>query len=549
MNNRMYEQRGFTPARAMRTAAIIAGFAVLWAHGQCLVEEKAVATGQQVSAFLKQSDPTCTGNAKLVYINGCGYSGKLRYIDYSGAAGAPTVQTIAAAGDEVRVPVISPDGGWVTYAVGSGAEGHLSGGPSSAYICKLDANATPVKIADNAHEPRFKLNQADPNMLTVIYGTVGGEEAWTKTDPGQTMQVDIDVSSGAPSVGSPSPLFAHAAMFGGLSWDNRYLASAGGLGAMVDLQSGKTTVDTISLRFARKGSNDDWPAGIDANTVLSASQAAEMNLLGQTCNTSVSSSRSPYTNAMIGLDFGSSKVNPNINGGAPWGKWQIMWVFAYDGSVPYHLPVPTDDEDYPYAQGWPTDYQHLDSAIDLATTRWHHTEWSNHPYFATASVILKRGWGFENGTFRGLERQERVYLIDLDNSSTLCLLSPTDNNIIYEESISNLSYPGLWVEMGDGFEECANWLSAEVSCAASSVRDHGPRGITVGANGIVSRLPIRTAELFLPNGALVKRIAARGATSIDTRDLTPRNSAASTYILRLTATNGATIVVPRLIAR
>lgn len=334
----------------------------------------------------------------------------LCYIDFSEDNDTPVVHTIPAA-EGAQVPVISPDGNWVVFAKGNGMTeaGAPPADKSSAYLCRLEDNATPVLLAaDSAFEPRFVQNA---DTLTVIFPTNARDFAWCGF--GRTMKIGIDVSGATPVPGTPQTLFTTAAFTGGLSWDNRYLCGGGGNVGMVDITIGSSAGDTAC----------DFP---------------------QACNVSISASRI-FTNTVMYLTAAGS--HPEINGGRQWETWQVILVgntdrdvvkgFFYPDSASLKFPVETDPPSFTNA-------------------RWHHCEWSNHPYFAAATLNINRYFTGHNTT----EYQERIYCINLKDSTYLEIVRPdTITNSGIEGDYSGFHWPWLWVETDSGFVEDAAWLS------------------------------------------------------------------------------------------
>ena len=367
---------------------------------------------QEIRDFLLRGNGST--NAKLVFVkkirakNTNFYT--LLYIDFSENNDTPVVHTIAAA-QGAQVPVISPDGEWAVFAKGSGIT--EAGAPpvskSSAYLCKIEENASPVLlVADSAFEPRFIQNS---DTLTVISPTKASNFAWCGI--GKTMQLKINLSGSAPVFGKPEVLFSTAGFTGGLSFNGQYLCGGGGNVGMVDMTSGNSAGDTVT-DFA------------------------------QACNASISSSQY-FTNTVLYLTTAGS--HPNINGGKMWDSWQAILInditknvlkgFLCPDSASVKFPIETDPPSF-------------------KNTRWHHCEWSNHPYFAVATLNV-------NHTFSGpitTEYQERIYLINLKDSTYLEVLhADTIKNSGIEGDNSGYHWPWLWVEIPPSFQEDPVWLS------------------------------------------------------------------------------------------
>ena len=369
----------------------------------------ASASNAQVRDFLAKAQGGT--KAKLVFVDKTGPEELLSFIDFS--AEDASIHVIKAA-KAAEVPVISPDGNWVVYASGAGAEaGSPPGSHSSVYLVRLDADAAPVLIAgDSACEPRFV--QHAGGKLAIVYGTQSPDFAWE--GHGRTLQVELDVSGAAPIVGTASVLCTNGSYSGGLSFDGRFLCGGGGHIAMLDLQSGKTRPDTLSYAMT------------------------------QSCNASISASR-VKTNAMMYLNTQGKAAA--INGGKPWGEWQTILIsdsakrlvkgFSYPAA--FEHPVET-------------------SPVSVSNIKWHHCEWSNHPYFAAATLNVERFFKAKSG-YDNTALQERIYLLDLRDSTYLEVLRPDAVKYTGKAfDVSGLYWPWLWVDVPAGFAESATWLDA-----------------------------------------------------------------------------------------
>ena len=370
----------------------------------------ASSTNAEVSAFLSKGGG---GKAKLVFVDRTGPENRLNYIDFSESSGSPVIHQIPAA---VRpsVPVISPDGEWVVYASGAGSEaGSPLSARSSVWLVRLRPDAKPTLIAaDSACEPRFVQDKA--GGLSIVYTTLAPDFGWEGY--GKTMKVDVDVTGANPVAGVPEAIIGDGSYTGGLSWDGRYLVGGGGHVAMLDRQGTRSRPDTLSLNMI------------------------------QSCNASISASRL-FTNTMMYLN--TSGAHPALNGGKTWGEWQAILIsngakqlvkgFMFPASPA--VPLETEPPSFTMA-------------------RWHHCEWSNHPYFAAATLnadrYFKVAQGYENSHY-----QERIYLVNLKDSTYLEVLRP--DKIAYSGrngDVSGFHWPWLWVEVPSGFQEEADWLKA-----------------------------------------------------------------------------------------
>lgn len=352
-----------------------------------------------------------SSNAKLVFVKKLSSSKQLYYIDFSENSDTPVVHKITNASD-AQVPVISPDGKWVVYAKSSGqAEaGTIPNTKSSAYICKIEENSTPILVyADSAFEPRFI--QTDP--LTVIFPTQAPNRAWA--GKGRTLKIKLDPSTGNP-VGPPEVVLSTAAFTGGMSYDGKYLTGGGGNVGMIDLTSTDTVGDSVTN-------------------------------FQQACNASISSSRI-FTNSVMYLTTNAS--HPKINNGKPWAMWEVLLInnikkevlkgIVRPDSASFAFPIETNPASYSGA-------------------KWHHCEWSNHPYFAAATLNVDRFYLKEDGNYFHTAYQERIYLVNLKDSTYIEVLRPdtvvkskTDNDD------SGFHWPWLWVEIPASFTEEPAWL-------------------------------------------------------------------------------------------
>lgn len=369
----------------------------------------ATSSTAEIRDFLRRGQST--GAAKLVFVRASGNDKRLCYIDFSEESPMPVIHTIEAAAG-AQVPVLSPDGKWVVYAVGAGAE---AGSPvsqrSSVYLCRLDPQAKPILIAqDSACEPRFAYAS---NTLTIIYPTLAPNFAWEGF--GKTMEVAIDVTNeSTPVIGEKKTLYQYGSYTGGLSWDRRYLCGGGGHIAMVDISAGKMRPDTISL-------------------------------FSQSCNASIASSR-VFTNTLMHLTLAGS--HKKVNGGKQWGSWQVIIL---------------SNKNKELIRGFwhPTQFKHSFNTVPetfSGTLKWHHCEWSNHPYFATATLnadrYFKVGEEYVNTSY-----QERLYLVNLKDSLSIEVLRP--DTIKYNKIVddnSGIHWPWLWTGIPTGFTEDPNWL-------------------------------------------------------------------------------------------
>lgn len=459
-------------------------------------------TAAGVHAFLG------TDRAKLAYVNWYDTTKALHFIDFSEGGGEPVVRRIP---DAVMptAPRISPDGEWVVYASAPGVSGETgpsSNVPSSVYLCRLTDNAQPVLIAaDSAHEPRFVQSS---DTLTVVYSTSGIDDAWD--NHGRTMLVRIDTAGGTPVVQSRKELWAHGGYAGGLSYDGRYLCGGAGELVMMDLESGDTGPDTVTYH--------PLTSAVDA---------------------SISSSRI-HTNLVMYLDFGSyDQVYPGVNDGQPWKTWEVIIVGDNAGEIVNSFPYPRAPE-HPYtfedttfgAPGISTGFETFDHAM------WRHPEWSNHPYFAIATVNVDRQYHYaeydnanwQDGSWQHTAWQERIVLIDLKNRDYHEVLRRGDCCYL-DELGKGFYWPSLWVEVASDFAEEEDWVGTR-RCHAGGHAAHGLR-FTRGV--VVSDRPLKQVTV---HDLLGRRLGAASLRSGQRRvSVASLLNAGGMFVVR--ATDGA----------
>lgn len=420
---RSEEPVGISATRGKRVACLAAlacmGFAFLHCEKspvstqpaeQAVFTPALSATNAEVRGFLAKGQGGT--HAKLVYIDRTLAPERLCYLDFSETGEKPAVHVISAA-NQPEVPVISPDGNWVVYASGDGTEaGSALTARSSIYLARLSEDAQPMLLAaDSACEPRFVQNVQ--GKLSVIYATLDPDLAWQ--GHGQTRRIDIDISGAQPVASPAQVVWAKGGYSAGLSWDNRYLSAGGGLVARLDLLGAKQAPDTLAYNMV------------------------------QACNASASSSRI-FTNTLMYLN--TDGIDPKINGGKEWGEWQAILIGdssksllkGYTCPATFANPIETEPKSF-------------------TTMRWHHPEWSNHPYFAAATLnvdrFFKSGSGYANTGY-----QERIYLLNLKDSTYLEVVRPDAVRFTGKSfDASGFYWPWLWVEVPEGFQEAADWLA------------------------------------------------------------------------------------------
>jgi hypothetical protein len=312
-----------------------------------------------------------------------------------------------------------------------------------------------------------------PDTLIVIYTTLAPDAAWEGY--GKTMKATI-LARDPPIVLKKEVLFDCGSYTGGLSFDNKYLCGGGGTIAMLNLTSGKIRPDTATL----------YP---------------------QACNASISSSAF-FTNTMMYLTMGvSQNIPPYINNGKPWGTWEVILIndnakeprksYTIPDSASFVFPIETNPPSFTGA-------------------RWHHPEWSNHPYFATATVNADRYFATDTG-YRNTYYQERIYLINLKDSSYIEVMRP--KKIEYSGvngDNSGLHWPWLWVKKPVSFTEDPHWLIGQLTPLVNSSFNRSARQkVFHYKNGsIISEIPLSAISVFALNGKQIAKISSIGNKKI-----------------------------------
>lgn len=385
--------------------------------------------GFRVTATAKQMlTSVCqTNNVKLVFL--C--QGSLWYVDFSQIA--PQIIQLSNVVSPY-LPVISSDGKWVTYQTGIDAEGPYSGtNVGKVWISELSVDGTPAQIADTGYVPRFAQNTS-VDTPEIIYSTSVACPQQICYSAGQTLVKKIVNKSPQTT----QTIFAAGSYYGGLSWDNRYLITgwpAGPNAFMLDLQNIQAGPHGVhSMRVKKNVTNVDTFVTIGA------------------CNISRSASRI-FTNTMLYYDFSSAAItaagcyHPLLG---TWGEHERLFLSRYDSEDLQVFGMPSDRPLVSIAQA-----NGLGEAVGK---EWNNPEWSNHPYFATASLMIDRLW-LKNGSYDHTYNSELLYLVDLKDSVFVRLIESTDTS---SASTVDFGNPFIWVEVPAGFQEDSTWLNKTI---------------------------------------------------------------------------------------
>jgi len=500
-------------------ATVVAGM-LCPAWAQTEYEVLMSTTNAEVREFLG------TDNAKLVYVNILARQKALHYVDFSEGDGEPVIHRIPGVNNHPAVPVVSPDGNWVVYASGPGVsfdDGEAGTSVSTSthiYICRLAEDAEPVLLtSENACEPRF-LWEAE--SLTVVYPTHAPNCAWEGV--GKTMLVTVDTSGGVAVPGTPRVLFEHGSYTGGLSNNGRFLCGGGRHAAMLDLQSNRTRPDTVTDQYS-----------------------------GQACNVSITSS-STRQDVLMCLDFApadSTHIPPNVNNGQRWDTWQLIWLMDSHGDWVRWYKYPTAPE---FAYSYVDTNNDSSSKHGYETVRkvkWHHPEWSNHPYFAVATINVDRsyrysdwdGWPMLNATIAKWENtghQERIALVNLKSGEYHEVMRRKGpfylRSLAHLDSLkqtNGLYWPTLWVDIPDTFVEDSEWLPV----ADRGVSPKYGGALHLDGRTVTSVSPLREVAIYDLRGRMVYSAAL---TSAQKRVDLPRRigNSAGGYVVRVRTADG-----------
>jgi hypothetical protein len=393
----------------------------------CFITHSHAQIKARITASQSQLTAICgTAKVKVIFV----YQNAFYFVDFS--ATAPQISKMDLTG-AAYLPVISSDGNWIAYQTGDDKEGpSLNPIKATAWVRELAVAGTPVKVADTAYVPRFKQNTS-PDTPEIIYSTGVACSLQACYADGQTLKKKI--VNKAP--GPVEVVFDKGSYYGGLSWDNRYLNTAweGGYAFMLDLQASTGLPQPVhTMRVKKKGTNIDTFVTI------------------QTCNPSRSASRI-FTNTMLYYDFSSAPItsakcfHPLLG---TWGVHQLLFISRYDAEDLRVYTMPADRPIVPVSSA-----KGLGEAV---AKEWNNPEWSNHPYYAVASLLVDRIWSVAGG-WDYTYNSESIYLVNLKDSLYVKLIESTDTSYTSAISFAN---PFLWVEVPAGFQEDTTWLAKTI---------------------------------------------------------------------------------------
>jgi hypothetical protein len=408
-----------------------------------------------------------TKNVKLVFIA----KDSLWYVDFSEQN--PTAKTVKNITGKPSTPVLSPDGKNVAFVTGvqdippSGSASAVS----TAWICALTEQASPIQIASPGWSPRFDLSAAFP---TVTYSTCGsGANCWNGC--GKVLKYNtLTVQS--------SELWCCGSYFGGLSYNGQWLCTAENAPAYLLDRSNPLNKPVMVHRLHIQG-------GADGDTLMPV----------QTCNPSISSSRI-FPDAMMYLDIGTPFFNTLHLG--DWSFHGRIFISRSTNTIARFFDMPVNSP-----------IQDPQGHLEVINKEWESPRWSNHPYFASAALKLERSWG-ENSIIRN----ESIYLINIHDSVYTRLITLADTSSV--NSLS-LDFPWLWVETPANFDslEDKSWLNGSLDRNTpinySAKINIGKNYSVHIKNGLVkSSYPMSMLEFFTLTGRRIGVVAVHGKTSV-----------------------------------
>ena len=451
------------------------GFVAFYAHGQ--INAIISPTAKESLAALCQ-----TTNVKLVF--SC--NDTMYFVDFSESA--PRIHKMNNV-IFAYFPVISSDGKWVTYQTGNSSEGlSVSTAVGTAWLRELAIDGAPVKIADTGYVPRFAQNTL-VDSPEIIYSTSVACPNYICYNYGRTLKKKIAHAS--PQ--SAQVVFGNGSYYGGLSWDGRFLSTGwpGGPNVyMLDLQDTAAMPHPVhTMRVKKNITNADTFVTVGA------------------CNMSRSAS-TIFTNTMLFYDFSSLAIqaagcyHPLLG---KWGLHEKLFISRYDGEDMKVFDTPADRPLVPNA-----DAQGIGEAVGK---EWFNPEWSNHPYYAAASLLVDRLY-YINSSWEHTYNCELAYLVDLKDSAYIKLIESSDSSFT---SNTNFSYPFIWVETPASFQEDTTWLKYTIwERASQGVRYYYKNGksFTMGSRFLEGK-DITALVLYSLTGQRIAAIKGAGKSRIN----------------------------------
>jgi len=446
----------------------------------------------------EMSDICGTASAKLVFINGT----TLYYVDFS--QDTPGIVPLTRIQGGIA-PVISPSGTQVAYAVAAG-NFEYNTALSAAWVCTLSASGVPFMAADPGFVPRFVKNAAAP---TLIYSTCGKKlsgKNYLWDGCGSTVERTVENSPGPEDT-----IWAGGSYNGGISRDNRYLSTAeSSPGAFVlDLDNSSGHPDTLH-KFLVK----NHVSGNDTAITV------------QVCNLSSTSSKL-CPRAVMYLDFSSSAFTyancATPAGLGSWGLHERIFISAVSGSILRYYDVPQDVVPITEAKG-------IGEAVEK---EWDFPEWSNHPYFAAASVLVNRLW--LSTTWDNTYAHEQIYCINLKDSTYHKIIETTDSS---KTSATDMEWPWLWTDVPADFQEDSTWLKALTPIRGSFSINNASGRVFFDGRTIKSAKPIIEVSVYSLRGEAVQPVCLANSHEYRIAPFLQKKVRGGVYCMRVKTIDG-----------
>jgi hypothetical protein len=467
--------------RLKKTVVFIALFVATVSVSQSWALNAQIASSvQNITTFLG------TANAKLVFRNADPTDSYLYFIDFSAATPAITKMNNTYM---AIAPVISPDGQYVVFERGGSNDGTTQN-PCTSFVCQLSADAQPVMVAaGNSYTPRFIYAAPAP---TIMYATCA-------SNPNDPVNGISAVWNGCGKVvkrtcqnlvvGPEQDVFTGGSYMGGLSFDGSFLATSneGPNCFMLDLHNPASA-----------------PARLYRLDCISTTGGADTIVDLQTCNPSISSSRI-FTSCMMFLDFGFYKPGYTTRAGSYWDMHDRIFICDIRNRLVKYFDV----NDLPFAVKGSSA-----GPGGILNTQYDNPEWSNHPYYAAANILVDRIFKPAT-TWVHSQNHEAIYVIGLKDSSYLHLVQSGDTTV--STSKTDLRWPWLWINVPAGFEttEDPDWLNPDAPVVMPlRYRADGSNEIYLRNGTVTSASPITSLTVYNPAGRLIAHVEVNNTHSI-----------------------------------
>lgn len=398
------------------TARVVSILCIL--AGTACAQVRVVASLSEVSLFCG------TSNVRIVYRGDIGTG--IVAVDLS-----TSLQTTIDTDVGTLLPSISADGQTVVFARGPSDEG-LADVASDVLAIGIDGTYRRL-LRNNAFEPRF----VQGSSQYVVCTSTDGADVW---NTGQTWRLDINNPTSATAIVAGS-------FVGGMSTNQQYLATAFPTARIYD-DAAKTSTAIHWFDLKR----------IPDTTIVERDTLA-------TSSPSISSS-TVRPDVMLYTDEGwqlaATHTIPALPGLGNWGAREILFINGSDNQILRYYRAPAASD--------------FTMQANIDRVAWGHVEWTNHPYFAVASVQVFR-------TSPASQHHEAAYLINLKDSTYLKILDAQGDTATATPA-GNIRWPVAWVEVPGGFVESSDWLGTASGTAGNDtvrvVSPNGGESFTVG---------------------------------------------------------------------